>query len=127
MRDSTKRTGTVGEEIAALELERRGWRVIERNFRCAAGEMDLIAEHGTKGETVLVFVEVKTRHSGKQGTPLEAVTPRKQTKLIAVANAYLGQRGSGGEEPACRFDVVEVFMSDDYAKVVVHSAVFGAD
>jgi putative endonuclease len=121
-----KRLGTDGETVAARFLEARGWRILARNFRCVGGEMDLIAKAPGENGPVLVFVEVKTRRGTQHGTPIEAVDARKQARLSTVAQTYLGQRDMGGEEPDCRFDVVEVlFGPDGLARVSLRSGVFG--
>jgi len=87
--------------------------------------MDIIAEEHTQDGTVLAFVEVKTRRGSTHGTPQEAVNQRKQEKLFLIAQAYLAERNAGGEEPACRFDIVEVFLQPDgLASVVLHRAAF---
>ena len=92
----------MGEEAAVAALRSRGYRILERNVRLRRGEVDVIAEeHGD-----LVFVEVKARRSEAYGTPAEAVSPRKQRALAALAAAYCSRRGL--RERACRFDVVEV-------------------
>ncbi|HZO90871.1 MAG TPA: YraN family protein [Chthonomonadaceae bacterium] len=121
-----KPLGNTGEQIVAARLERLGWRVLATQFRCAQGEIDVIAEEPAQDGKVLVFVEVKTRRGSAHGTPLEAVNARKQARLIAAAQAYLAQRDAEGEEPACRFDVAEVFMGPEgLARVRLHRAAFG--
>jgi putative endonuclease len=95
-------TGIEGEAIAADYLIKRGYKVVEQNFRCSIGEIDLIA---WEGET-LVFVEVKARSSSQFGGPEGAVTLRKQEKIIRVASAYLQQKKLF--TALCRFDVVGV-------------------
>src|ERR1700694_3377214 len=77
--------GRTGERLAAEELVRRGYRILEKNFRCVHGEVDLVAED----EHDLIFVEVKTRRGNAYGLPEEAVTPRKRQKIIQVASYYL--------------------------------------
>jgi putative endonuclease len=89
-----------GEDAAAFSLERTGFRVVERNYRCRAGEVDLIALDGD----VVVFVEVKLRHPPFD--PLEAVDERKQRQVSRAAFDFLMRRGMLGR-PA-RFDVVAV-------------------
>lgn len=113
MGDNLKRVGADGERAARGYLERLGWRVITSNFRCAAGEMDIIAEDLTEGAAVLVFVEVKTRRGTGHGTPIEAVDGRKADRLRSIALGFLAARAAGGEEPACRFDVAEVRLGQD--------------
>jgi putative endonuclease len=95
-------TGRAGEEAAAQYLAGLGFRIIARNVRFRAGEIDLVADDaGT-----LVFVEVKTRTGPGFGTPAEAVTPQKQARLVRLAGLYLS--GLGAEHRPCRFDVVAV-------------------
>ena len=104
--DERKRRGNRGEAAVAEALERRGYRVLERQFRCRWGEIDLIA---WAPEGVLCFVEVKSRTGARFVAPREAVTAAKQRKLRNAASWYLAQ--TGREEPPCRFDVAEVFPS----------------
>jgi putative endonuclease len=94
--------GRLGERLAADTLEQRGYRIIERNFRCRSGEIDLVAEEGQD----LVFVEVKTRRGVARGLPEEAVNGRKARKLQEVAFGYLEKHNL----PDCswRIDVVAV-------------------
>jgi len=87
-------------------LRRRGYRILERNFRCRLGEIDLVARE--KGE--LVFIEVKTRTSTHFGLPQEAVNWHKQRRLSRLAQFYLASRGL--TEMNCRFDVVAVLLTD---------------
>lgn len=123
---NTKEVGKEGERQARQYLEKLGWKALAANYRCSSGEMDLIAEETTETTKTLVFVEVKTRRSGKHGSPLEAVDARKRARLITIALHYLGERSSGGEEPAMRFDVVEVFVKpNQLSKIAHHRGVFG--
>ena len=122
-----QKVASVGETIAALELERRGWRIIATNYRCKQGEIDIVAEEPTQGGETLVFVEVKTRRGTAHGAPIEAVTPRKQARIIAVAQVYLAERRPNETDLRCRFDIAEVlFTPDGYAKVTLHEGAFGA-
>lgn len=97
--------GRLGERLAADLLETRGYRLLERNFRCRYGEIDLVAEEGQD----LVFVEVKTRRGTLCGRPEEAITSRKARKLQEVACYYLDEH----QVPDCswRIDVVAVQFS----------------
>ncbi len=97
--------GRTGERLAAHTLERRGYRILERNFRCRHGEIDLVAEDGQD----LVFVEVKTRRGTAFGRPEEAVTPSKQRKLLEIATYYLDLHSCS--DRAWRIDVVAVQFS----------------
>ena len=126
-KDGRKRLGTEGETVVQAYLEQRGWRIVAMNFRCSAGEMDVIAEEPTHPEPTLVFLEVKTRRGAQHGSPREAVDLRKQRKLAMVAQTFLGERAAGGDEPACRFDIAEVFVgADGLSRVVHHRAAFTA-
>lgn len=98
-----RQTGAEHEEQAARWLEQQGLCILERNFYCRQGEIDLIAEDGR----YLVFVEVKYRRDGQAGHPLEAVGVYKQKKLIRAAQAYCHKHRIP-EERACRFDVVGI-------------------
>lgn len=91
--------------MAARRLEELGYRILERNFRCPAGEVDLVALEGG----VLVFVEVRTRSSVACGTPAESVTPLKRRKMRQVALWYLASQHGSSRTPV-RFDVVAVHM-----------------
>ncbi len=99
-----KKTGNLGETLAAEYLRRHGYSIITRNWRCAIGEIDVIAGDG---ET-LVFVEVRTRHGARHGSPEESITPRKQAKLIALAYEYLAAMDAPPED--WRIDVVAVVL-----------------
>lgn len=94
--------GKWGERLVAEDLRRKGWRIIETNYRCRMGEIDLIAEKGN----YLAFVEVKLRKSDRFGHASEAVTAEKQRKLRATAELYLAEYSSNLQP---RFDVAEVY------------------
>ena len=100
---SSKRTGLYYETQAAVFLEKQGYQILERNFRCPAGEIDLIAEEGG----YLCFVEVKYRSERETGTPEEAVDAKKQKRISRAALFYLMKQGLGDTTP-CRFDVVGI-------------------
>jgi putative endonuclease len=89
-----KRLGASGERLAAGWLEARGYRILARNWHCAYGEIDLIAERARDG--ALAFVEVKTRRGERLGAPEEAITPTKRRRLIASAQTYLAEHGAEG-------------------------------
>ena len=98
--------GRNGEERAARWLERRGWVVLARRWRCRLGELDIVA---LDGET-LVFVEVKTRSSARFGAPEEAVGYAKRARIVRSAFAYMRFKKSG-ERPA-RFDVIALLNGE---------------
>ena len=98
--------GDEGERAAEKYLRRHRYKILERNYRCPLGEVDLIA---LDGETV-VFVEVKTRRGEGHGTPLEAVDLRKQRKIARVAQSFLVRHRL--QDRAARFDVVGVWRDE---------------
>lgn len=91
--------GRVAEDAAAAWLEAQGYRIVERNHRNAAGELDLVAEDGD----TLCFVEVKARSETLFGPAIAAVGPRKRRRIARAAALYLALRGV---ERPCRFDVL---------------------
>ena len=113
MSDKRQALGREGEAAARAYLERRGVRILVQNFRCAAGEIDLIG----RTRDTLVFIEVKTRTSGAFGPPHLAVHLRKQRQIVRAAQWFLAERDVS--EVPCRFDVVAVtFPLDDGRPVV---------
>src|SRR5258706_522995 len=94
--------GREGERVAEQFLKQKGFKIVERNYRCAAGELDLVV----LDKRVVVFVEVKTRTSLGFGTPLEAVAYHKQQKMIQAAQYFLSEKGLHQRD--ARFDVVGV-------------------
>ncbi|QYK61594.1 MULTISPECIES: YraN family protein [Paenibacillus] len=113
-KDQRKAKGAMGEEAAALFLENLGYRIIERNWRCRSGEIDLIA----KQEHILVFIEVRSRSSSKYGTPAESVTARKIAQVRQTAAVYLHMNGIG--EAPIRFDMISAQLTDEKAVVTDH-------
>ena len=99
--NSTRRTGTKYEDAAAAYLEGKNYRILQRNFRCRTGEVDLIARDGA----FLVFVEVKYRRTAAHGSPLEAVGAKKQRRIDGAAMFYLSTCGISPDTPI-RFDVL---------------------
>ena len=99
-----QRTGDAGETLALAHLTLHGLVLIERNFRCKGGEIDLVMRSGEKGAT-LVFVEVRQRAGSAFGGAAASVTRSKQSRLIVAAQVYL-QRYR--HPPPCRFDVVAI-------------------
>lgn len=106
---STKQDGDWGEALVAQYLIERGCRIVEREWRCRFGEIDLIAEK----DGVLLLVEVKLRTNLQYGAPREYVTERKQEKLRVAALLYLSEREL---DVPVRFDVAEVYTD------ICHSA-----
>ncbi|MFZ5652675.1 MAG: YraN family protein [Bacillota bacterium] len=95
-------TGKAGEEAAVQHIRKKGMRVLERNFRCRLGELDIIARDGR----YIVFVEVRTSNSTAFGTPQESVGAKKKQKLRLLAQYYIKIRNLG--DVPLRFDVVAV-------------------
>ena len=95
--------GARAEDLCAELLQRSGLRVLERNWRCRHGEIDLVAEEGD----TLVFAEVRFRRNARFGGAAESVTGAKQARLAAAARLYLSLHvARRRREPACRFDVL---------------------
>lgn len=104
MPDSGRRVrlGAAGERAARGFLESSGYAILDTNFRCPHGEVDIIALDGD----CLVFLEVRTRRGGSFGSPEESVTPGKERKLIATAETYMQSRADLPEQ--WRIDLVAV-------------------
>lgn len=102
--------GTEGERLAAEYLEKKGYCILERNWRAGHLEVDLIASD----DNWLVIVEVKTRKSTLFGEPEEFVTLQKQRNLIRAAGIYIGKTGNRKE---VRFDIVSVVVKEGLSSV----------
>lgn len=97
-----KLLGKKGEAVAARYYLNQGYTLLEHNYQCRLGELDLILQK----QELLVFAEVKTRRPGGLGTPAEAVNTAKQRRVVQAAKYYISRTQT--EETAVRFDVVEV-------------------
>jgi putative endonuclease len=102
--------GQEWEDAAARHLLRAGYRILARNYRTKAGEIDFVAEEGA----TLCFIEVKARRTPAFGSPAEAVTPEKQRRIWNAAQLYLRK---ARVRPVCRFDVVSIDASSSPARV----------
>jgi putative endonuclease len=111
---TTTELGAHGERIAAAYLSRAGLRVLDRNWRCREGELDIVAREGS----ALVFCEVKTRRGLGFGHPVEAVTPAKQRRLRLLAQRWLAAHDE--HAPDLRFDVVGVLVRPAAPALVTH-------
>jgi putative endonuclease len=118
MKDLRRQLGEAGEDLAAAALKKQGYKILERNYTCTLGEIDLIARQGK----TLVFIEVKTRRSERFGAPQEAVSPAKQARLRRLAAYYLKQKRLG--EVAVRFDVVAITFASDAPRVEIIQEAF---
>ncbi|MEM7127865.1 MAG: YraN family protein [Chloroflexota bacterium] len=125
MADQRHSLGKAGEELAVRQLQKDGLRIVEQNWRCSVGELDIIAQEDAPdyvagGSIVpwLVFVEVRTRRGIRYGSALQSVTPRKQAKLSQVAHHYVQENCWNGP---WRIDVVGVQMdSSGYLTSIEH-------
>ena len=106
--------GRYGEDVAAAHLAAAGLVVVERNWRCPDGEIDVVARDGD----VLVFCEVKTRRGVGFGLPAEAVTPAKVRRLRLLARRWMEQRRPPYGD--VRFDVISVLVRPGGGVVVDH-------
>ena len=102
--DARAHLGRSGEDAAAAMLVRSGFRVVDRNFRCRAGEIDIVARRGR----LLVFCEVKARRSTRWGDPSEAVNYAKRNRLRRLAAEWMSLHRPGDVD--VRFDVVSVIV-----------------
>jgi putative endonuclease len=100
--DTRRVLGDSGEDLAAALYRRQGFAIVDRNYRCRIGELDIVARRGS----LLVFCEVKTRSTDRWGDPSEAVGPVKQGRLRRLAGLWLATHRVRAEE--IRFDVVTV-------------------
>jgi putative endonuclease len=116
MTNANQRFGKESEAIAARHLEKKGYKILETNYKTRAGEIDIIA----KQWGVLVFVEVKARHSTRFGHPKYAVTQKKQKKISRVALTYL--KATNQMKKRARFDVVVITRRDETEIEVVENA-----
>ncbi|MFI0981907.1 MULTISPECIES: YraN family protein [unclassified Streptomyces] len=108
--------GRYGEDLAARWLTEVGMSVLERNWRCQAGEIDIVARDGDS----LVVCEVKTRRTGPFQHPMEAVTPRKAQRLRTLAELWLYEHG-GPPPGGARIDLVGVTLPRRGAPVLEHA------
>ena len=106
--------GKLGEDAAAKFLEVQGYKILARNFRIRSAEIDIIAQK----DDVIVFVEVKARSDIRHGLPSEAVTVRKQKKIIEAAGVFL--QDENFSECACRFDVIEIYLRGGVVEEINH-------
>lgn len=101
-----KGTGILGEELATNFMIARGYRILERNFRCKGGEVDIIARD--PGDRSLVFVEVKARRTLSYGVPQLAVTPFKQRQISKAALTWIAKNRQHDQN--ARFDVIAILL-----------------
>ena len=106
-----KLLGDKGEMLAEKFLEKNKYKILEKNFKTKFGEIDLIAKYKEN----IIFVEVKTRTSTDYGLPCEAVNYKKQSVIGKVAALYLANNKMSSQN--CRFDVIEVLVSQNKSNI----------
>jgi len=104
---NNKITGNIGEEKAAQFLKQKGYKILHRNWRCALGEIDIVAQE----KDFTAFVEIKTRKSMDFGPGYSSVNFAKQLKLIKLAHLYLKRYGL--TDKPCRVDIISIDMAQD--------------
>lgn len=109
--DRRKQTGRQGEDIAATYLSEKGCRIVPRNWICATGELDIIAQNGD----TLTFVEVRTRRGDRFGTAEESITSVKQARLIELAQTYLQKVPQ--PHPPWQIDVIAVQLGQELPQI----------
>jgi len=112
MKSTNGKTGDVGENAVVKYLKRRFYRILECNFNCRWGELDIVAKRGR----FLCFVEVKTRSKNSLGRPAEAVDKYKQNKIIKTAYYYL-KENEDLSYLMPRFDVAEVYIDNHKPRI----------
>lgn len=105
-KDARQRLGAWGERVAALHLEGKGYEIVERNWRCSLGEIDLVARAGA----LWLFVEVRTRRGLALGTPEESMTRGKAERVLRLAQQYLYEHALDDVE--WRVDMVAVELDE---------------
>jgi putative endonuclease len=106
--------GTQGEAIAELYLKKQKFTIIEKNFRCKCGELDIVAREGK----TIVFVEVKTRKNLSYGPPQLSVTQFKQRQISKAALLYMEQKRIKGIN--ARFDVIAIMLKNNESPQIDH-------
>jgi putative endonuclease len=108
--DPRRSLGATGEQLAAEHLIRRGYAILDRNFRTRAGELDIVAAN----RYTLVFVEVKTLRAGGERRPFDAINLRKRAKVRRMASAWLAARGANRPRlRELRFDAIGIVLERD--------------
>ncbi|MFL7795095.1 MAG: YraN family protein [Anaerolineae bacterium] len=119
MTDTRVKLGRRGEGLAVAELTRSGYEIVARNWRCQAGEVDIVARQGD----VFHFFEVRTRRGREYGTPEESVTPVKRQRMIDVALTYLGEHDLGDADWRIGFVAVEFDRTGQLLRLEVYDSI----
>ena len=104
---NNKALGKAGEDYAARFLKQKSYKILHRNWRCALGEIDIVAQE----KDFITFVEIKTRKSIDFGPGYSSVNSAKQLKLIKLAHVYLKRYGL--TDKPCRIDIISIDMAHD--------------
>ena len=107
MLDSRKELGAKGEKLAAKFLRRKGYRIVQRNYKCKLGEIDIVAQI----DGMFAFVEVRTRSTEEFGPPQYSITAAKRKQITKAALSYIREKKLAGQ--SCRFDVIAVTFSPE--------------
>ncbi len=108
--DRRRRLGETGEQLAADHLARRGFQILERNYRTRWGELDIVAADGQ----TIVFCEVKCRIANRAGRdPLESVHPSKRAQIRRIAGRWLAERRDHPRVSDLRFDAIGITLDPD--------------
>ena len=110
----TQPFGRYGEQLVAAYLGNNGYQIIETNWRCTVGEIDIVAQK----ENILVFVEVRSRHAENTEPSFESINKRKQTKLSALANKYIDAHNL--DTVIWRIDVIGVAIPRSGKAIIEH-------
>lgn len=103
---NTKKIGDIGEEKATEHLRKIGYKILDRNYRCRFGEIDIIAKYND----YIVFIEVKTRRGEGYGRPIEAINSAKLNRILKTVNFYLAEKRMFDSN--IRIDAIEVLLSN---------------
>ena len=113
MGSSRQELGLLGEDTAVKALKARGHVIVDRNWRCPAGEVDIVA----RNDSTWLFVEVRTRTGSAFGTPEESLTRDKQDRMVSVAEHYLADHNLGDVDYQLDLVAVEVDHAGDIVRV----------
>lgn len=110
----SKQLGAYGEQLAADHLVLNKYLIVDRNWRCKRGEIDIVASQAD----ILVFVEVRTRHSGNTEAAFESVGRKKQNTMVDLAHIYLDSKGL--HDQIWRIDVIAIAISESREPIIEH-------
>jgi putative endonuclease len=133
VRDARAKLGRRGEELAVAELTRRGYEIVARNWRCQAGEVDVVARQTQRSQPpsrgrarqdeVWTFFEVRTRRGREFGTPEESLTPAKQRRMVDVALTYLAEHDLNDVDWRLGLVAVEMDQTGHLLRIDVYDSI----